>query len=605
MKIKLTDFIEQYLVSAGIHQVFMVTGGGAMHLNQSLGNSNSLRTVFNHHEQACAMGAESYYRSSNKIAVVNVTTGPGGTNAITGIYGAWTDSIGMLVISGQVKWETTVQSTDLPLRQLGDQEINIVQLVTPITKYAVTVTDPLSIKYHLDKALYLAANGRPGPVWLDIPMDVQGAVVNTNELSSFDPSELKIDQVEIDLSKVATEVVQRIAKSERPVIMVGTGIRLSQQRDNLVRLVEKLNIPVVTAWNAHDIIWTDHPLYIGRPGTIGDRAGNFAVQNADLLLILGCRLNIRQISYEWKSFARAAYKIWADIDLAELQKPTIKPDLPINCNLAHLVPQLLSNANTLSSGKHDDWIRWCKERKSRYPAYLPEYESSRPVNPYFFMNRLFEHLPDDASVVSGNGSACVISFQVARIKRHTRLYTNSGCASMGYDLPAAIGAAVAKPGKPIYCLAGDGSIMMNLQELQTIATNNLPIVIFLLNNNGYASIAQTHNSFFNGREVGSTPKSGLAFPDFADLCHGFGLKYSRIDTHNLIDQSLKEIIAEKGPHLCEVFVDPFQPFSPKLASRQVEPGVIVSSPLEDMHPFLPREELQDHLLIPEYIPNRK
>jgi acetolactate synthase-1/2/3 large subunit len=378
MKIKLTDFIEQYLVSAGIHQVFMVTGGGAMHLNQSLGNSNSLRTVFNHHEQACAMGAESYYRSSNKIAVVNVTTGPGGTNAITGIYGAWTDSIGMLVISGQVKWETTVQSTDLPLRQLGDQEINIVQLVTPITKYAVTVTDPLSIKYHLDKALYLAANGRPGPVWLDIPMDVQGAVVNTNELSSFDPSELKIDQVEIDLSKVATEVVQRIAKSERPVIMVGTGIRLSQQRDNLVRLVEKLNIPVVTAWNAHDIIWTDHPLYIGRPGTIGDRAGNFAVQNADLLLILGCRLNIRQISYEWKSFARAAYKIWADIDLAELQKPTIKPDLPINCNLAHLVPQLLSNANTLSSGKHDDWIRWCNEERVDIP---PTFQNMNPLAP--------------------------------------------------------------------------------------------------------------------------------------------------------------------------------------------------------------------------------
>jgi len=596
-QIKLSDYVAQKVVKHGIRHVFMVTGGGAMHLNHSLGTNKDLECVFNHHEQACAIAAEAYYRLTNTLALVNVTSGPGGTNAITGVYGAYVDSIGMVVLSGQVKWETTVRSTGLPLRQYGDQELDIEELVRPVTKYCVMVTDPQSIRYHLEKALYLATTGRPGPCWLDIPLNVQGAPIDPDTLPGFDPAELNEPWKQTDLNAVGNTILEKIAAAKRPVIFAGGGVRLSGQHNAFIKLANMLGIPVVTGWNAHDTIWDAHPNYAGRPGTIGDRAGNFVVQNADLLLILGSRLNIRQVSYNWQSFAREAYKIWVDIDPLEMQKPTVKADMPVLANLADLLPVLVARPYAGARPEQQEWLAWCKERQRRFPIVLAEYWQNERVNPYCFMKTLFDQLQDGQVVVTANGSACVVSFQTAELKLRQRLWTNSGCASMGYDLPGAIGACKASGNKPIVCLAGDGSIMMNLQELQTIVGYHLPIKIFILNNNGYFSIFQTHRSFFDGIEVGCGPSTGVTFPDFARLSEAFGLPFCRCANHGEMAQAIARTMAVEGPALCEIMLDENQPFAPKLGSKQLEDGRIVSPPLEDLSPFLSREELRDNMLI--------
>jgi acetolactate synthase-1/2/3 large subunit len=584
---KLSDYVAQKVVEHGIRHVFMVTGGGAMHLNHSFGTHKELECVFNHHEQACAIAAEAYYRLTNRLPVVNVTSGPGGTNAITGVYGAFVDSIGMLVISGQVKWETTVRSTGLPLRQYGDQELDIEELVRPVTKYCVMVTDPQTIRYHLEKAIYLATSGRPGPCWLDIPLNVQGAQIDPDTLPGFDPAELNEPWKRTDLTAVSSAILKKIAAAKRPVVFAGGGVRLSGQHEAFIRLVEKLGIPVVTGWNAHDVIWDAHPNYAGRPGTIGDRPGNFTVQNADLLLILGSRLNIRQVSYNWKSFAREAYKIWVDIDENELLKPTVKSDIPVLAAQPYAGP----------TQEHKEWLIWCKERQRKYPIVLPDYWNNERINPYCFMKTLFEQLHEGQIVVTANGSACVTSFQAAELKPGQRLWTNSGCATMGYDLPGAIGACKASGDKPIVCLAGDGSIMMNLQELQTIVGNHLPIKIFILNNRGYASIFQTHRNFFNGVEVGGGPKSGVTFPDFSRLSEAFGLPFRRCTKHEEMAVAIAATLAESGPAVCELMVDENVVFAPKLGAKQHPDGRITSPALEDLSPFLSREELRENMLI--------
>lgn len=594
---KLSDYIASKVVELGTRHVFMVTGGGAMHLNQSLGTKQELECVFNHHEQACAMAAEAYFRLTNRLALVNVTSGPGGTNAITGVYGAWTDSIGMVVISGQVKYETTVRSTGLPLRQYGDQELYIEELVRPITKYCVMVTEPQSIRYHMEKAFYLAMSGRPGPCWLDIPLDIQSARINVDDLKGFDLTELDEPWKRTDLKPVCAEILERLAQAKRPVIFAGGGIRLSGRYDAFLNLVEKLGIPVVTGFNGHDAIWASHPLYCGRPGTIGDRAGNFTTQNADLLLILGSRLNIRQISYNWATFAREAFKIWIDIDPLELQKPNLQPDLPVVADLAAILPILAAEVYTGPSQEHIEWLKWCKERMDAFPVVLEQYRQNSLVNPYCFMEALFERLDEGQTVVAANATACIVSFQAGKLKKGQRVWSNSGCASMGYDLPAAIGACKASENSPIVCLAGDGSIMMNLQELQTIASNRIPIKIFILNNNGYVSIFQTHRNFFNGCEVGAGPKSGVIFPDFRKLIEGFSLPYRRCSNHEEMADAIALTLSQQGPAVCEVVLDENQPFSPKLASKQLPDGKIVSPPLEDMAPFLSREELKQNMII--------
>ena len=594
---KLSDWVAQECVNQGVRHVFMVTGGGAMHLNHSFGTHPKLECIFNHHEQACAMGAEAYSRLNNQLAIVNVTSGPGGTNAITGVYGAYVDSISMVVISGQVKFETTVRSTKLPLRQYGDQELDIEPIVKSITKYCAMVTDPKTIRYHLEKAFYLARSGRPGPVWLDIPLDVQNAKVDPELLIGFDKKEIEESWRATDLQAAATEIFKRIRSAKRPVVFAGGGVRLAGRHKEFIEFIEKLGVPVVTGWNAHDVIWDAHPLNCGRPGSIGDRAGNFTVQNADLLLILGSRLNIRQVSYNWQSFAREAFKIWVDIDAEELKKPSVKADMPVHASLSDLLPILVTSSYEGPSSAHKSWLVWCRERMARYPIVLEEYWHRPEINPYCFMQALFECLENDQIIVTGNGSACVVSFQAAKLKKGQRLWTNSGCASMGYDLPAAIGLAKAAPGKKIVCLAGDGSLMMNLQELQTIAGYKLPIKIFILNNNGYSSIFQTHRNFFNGVEVGAGPKSGVSFPNFEKLARGFEIDYMSCVSHHDMSVTIEAAMLSDEPTICEVLLDPDQPFAPKLGAKQHPDGRITSPPLEDLSPFLPREELLENLLI--------
>jgi acetolactate synthase-1/2/3 large subunit len=601
MSIRVADYIAGFLAERGVRHVFLVTGGGAMHLNDAFGRCKGIQYVPCHHEQTCAMAAESYQRMTGRMAAVNVTTGPGGTNALTGVYGAYVDSQAMFVVSGQVKFETTIRSAPVPLRQLGDQEIDIISVVKPVTKYAEMVTDPRSIRIHLEKAWHLATTGRPGPVWLDIPMNVQGAQIDPASLPAWVP-EPDVDGPRpltgAPLAERCQALLARLLTAERPVVMAGGGVRASGRYDDFLAFVEALGVPVVTGWNAHDVLWDDHPLYAGRPGIIGDRPGNFTVQNADFLLVLGSRVNLRQVSYNWKAFARGAYKVMVDVDEAELKKPTLSIDLPIHASLQSFFDEMRGLQKPATKPAWRDWLAWCHERRRRYPVVLPEYRAATgKVNPYVFVEELFRQLPEGQKVVTGDGTACVVTFQAAHLRKGQRLYTNSGCASMGYDIPAAIGAAVGLGGEPVVCIAGDGSIMMNLQDLQTIRTLGLPIRIFVLNNEGYHSIRQTQQAYFPDNVVGCGLESRLGFPEWAKVADTFGLAFRRVDRHADLAATVADVLRHPAPILCEVVLDLGQQFAPKLASRRLEDGTMVSPPLEDMAPFLDRAELASNLLV--------
>ena len=502
--IKLSDFVAKYLKARGIKEMFMISGGGAMHLNDSFGASG-MKYYCSHNEQGSAISAEGYARVGQKLALVNVTTGPGGLNCLNGVFGAWTDSVPVLFISGQVKFPTTLVScSNIPLRQLGDQEVNIVSVVQPITKYAVMVTKAEDIKYHLERAIYEATNGRKGPVWLDIPINIQAAIIDERKLKGFIPPSQPKYNLRIK------EITGALKKAKRPLIVVGHGIRLSGQIDNFKKLIKKWNVPVVTTLNGFDLLEDNCQNFVGRIGTIGQRCGNFDLQQADVILFLGTRNNIRQASYNYENFAKNAIKIIVDIDKAELKKPTVKPDIPVWADLAVFIPVLLKNNIKLSTSV---WLKHCQKLKKKYPP-LKEFKikANSSINPYLFIEKLTEKLNTNATVVGSNGTACVAFFQAAKVKKGQRMFVNSGDASMGYGLPAAIGAAVAKK-RDIICLEGDGSIMMNLQELQTVKNYDLPIKIFILNNDGYISIIQTQRNFF-GRFTACNKKTGVGLPDF-------------------------------------------------------------------------------------------
>ena len=606
---RVADYIAQRLAAAGLTHVFMVTGGGAMHLNDAFGRAKGLTVVCLHHEQACAMAAEGYARLGGKPAVLNVTTGPGGINALNGVFGAYTDSVPMVVVSGQVRRETIAGNVSAGLRQLGDQEVDIVRMVGGITKSAVTVQDPARIRYEIEKALHLAVTGRPGPTWVDVPIDIQGMSIDVDALIGFDPYEagacLALESEAAPLTggalrQAARTVLERLAASKRPCVLPGTGVRTAGVADRFLAVARALGAPVATAFNAHDLMADDNPLYVGRAGTVGDRAGNFAVQNADFLLVLGCRLNIRQISYNWDSFARSAFQAMVDIDKAEMAKPTLRIDLPIHADLGAFFDALEAELPAFRPGRAAaDYLAWCQARRARYPVVLPEYwRSPAPVNPYCFAHTLFEALDENDIVVTGDGTACVVTFQAAVIKQGQRLFSNSGSASMGYDVPAAIGAWFAAPGaRRIVCLAGDGSVMMNLQELQTIVGARLPVKLFILNNDGYHSIRQTQQNYFPDNVVGCGPESGVTFPDFLKLGAAFGFPVSRIAAHEGMGAAITAMLDADGPALCEVILDKAQPFAPKLSSRRLEDGSMVTSALEDLAPFLSREEMADNMLL--------
>jgi acetolactate synthase-1/2/3 large subunit len=595
MKIKLADYIADFFANQGVKDIFTVTGGGAMHLNDAFGHHQKLECIYNHHEQACSIAAEGYTRLTNKLAVVCVTSGPGGTNAITGVLGGWLDSIPMFIVSGQVKRETTVYATHLPLRQLGDQEFDIISSVRSMTKYSEIVLQPTEIAYHLEKAYYLCLSGRGGPVWLDIPLDVQAAIIETDQLRHFnvETETIYMEKPVYDTSKTLA-IIGKLKAAKRPVILAGTGIRLGESHNAFLRLIEELKIPVVTAWNAHDLLWDENPYYCGRPGTIGTRGGNFVLQNADLLLVLGCRCNIRQISYNYHQWSPKAYKIFVDIDKSELLKPTISVDLPIWANVKDVIHHLLENElSACNSHEHKFWLNWCRNINNKYPATLPEYYTSKGVlNPYVFVTEFTKRLKDDDKIICGNGSACVIGFQASVIKKKTRLFTNSGCAAMGYGFPAAIGCAVAEKGKRVICIDGDGSFQMNLQELQTVVYNKLNLKIIYFNNNGYHSIRQTQTNLFKDRPlVGVTDGTGLSFPEMEKIAWAYSIPYIKITTKEQIP-TLIDFIQDEGPVFCEVIVDQTQNFAPKLSSRVLADGSIVSPEIDDMYPFLDRKEYE-------------
>ncbi len=597
MKVKVAQYIADFLAENGIKDCFMVTGGGAMHLDDALGHNENLHCVFNHHEQACAIAAEAYTRMTGKLAAVCVTSGPGGTNAITGVMGGWLDSIPMFILSGQVKRETTIWSCpEIGLRQLGDQEFDIVHSVKNMTKYAVMLTDPNEVSYHLEKALYMAETGRGGPVWIDVPLDVQGAMIETEDLIHFNPEKEKIEEIPKVTPETAGLILEKIKEAKAPLILAGTGIRLGNAEDEFLKLVNKLQIPVVTAWNANDTVAFDNPYFAGMPGTVGTRPGNFAVQNCDLLLSLGCRLNIRMIGYNHFNFAENAYKIVVDIDKKELKKPTICPDMPVNADVKDIIGELL-NADYAVQEKHKSWVKWCRDLVFRFPAAQDDYhkpeESCAPVNPYIFMDKLFGQLEEDDRIICGNGSACVITFQAAKIKQGQRMFTNSGCAAMGYGFPAAVGVAVADNSKRTICIDGDGSFMMNIQELATVFHNKLNIKIILINNNGYHSIRQTQSNLFKPPFIGIDGDSGISFPDFSKVADAFHLNYFRIENEKDCDGMIKKVLLSDGPCICEVIVDEKQNFAPKSSSKVLPDGRIVSPSLEDMAPFLPRKEFDD------------
>lgn len=590
---KVAKYVAQFLEQANIEHIFTVTGGGAMHLNDAFGHSEHLTCIYNHHEQASAIAAEAYTRHTGKLAVVCVTTGPGGTNAITGVLGGWLDSIPMLIISGQVKRETTIYASEVPLRQLGDQEFNIIDSVRPMTKYCAMVKEPEEIRYHLEKALYLSCNGRGGPAWIDIPLDIQGAQIEPEKLIGFVEEDYKQGFIPSYGKSLSEVILHKIQEAKRPVVFAGAGIRLSGGYDAFLKLIDKLQIPVVTAWNSHDLIWDTHPLYCGRPGTLGDRGGNFVVQNSDLLLILGSRLNIRQISYNYKLFAPEAFKILIDIDENELRKPTIAPDMPIHADVKEVMESLLRTEYHSDNFSHIKWLKVAKELNRKYPVVLPEYyEKNISLNPYVFIKELFKEFIEGEDIICGNGSACVISFQAGIMKKGQRMFTNSGCAAMGYGFPAAIGVCVANNNKRTICIDGDGSFQMNIQELQTVVYNRLNIKIIYLNNNGYHSIRQTQTNLFQPPLVGVCDGNGLSFPDAEKIAYAYGIPYIKIDKSEDIRDKAEKLLSMEGPVFCEAIVDPKQSFAPKLSSKVLPDGRMVSPELDDLFPFLGREEYE-------------
>ena len=592
---KLSDYIFQYLHSNyGVEDIFMVTGGGAMHLNDSIGHTHDIHYYCNHHEQASAIAAEGYYRASGKLCVTNVTTGPGGTNTITGVLGQWCDSIPALYLSGQVKQSTTLSACPgLSLRQLGDQEANIVDIVKPITKFAVMMTDPNNIKYYLDKCVYIATTGRPGPVWLDIPLDIQAAIIDEKQLREFDPNEIQPYFDQSLLKEQVSLLIKKIKKAKSPIIYVGNGVRLAGETERFISLVETLHIPVVTAISGSDIIWYNHPLFYGKPGICGDRIGNIMVQNADLLIILGTRLSIRQVSYAYDLFAPKAYKVIVDIDSAEMNKPTLAIDLKIHADIKCFFDSLFEKLKDFSLPDFTDWLNWGRKCEMLLPSLFDDNPSiDGYISSYVFTDELFQQLSAGDVVVTGNGTAYTSTFQAMKVKKGVRVFANQGCAAMGYDLPAAIGACISNYNGRTILITGDGSIQMNIQELQTIVSYRLPIKIFILENEGYLAIKTTQKSFFNGKYTGSNPISGVVCPNMERIAEAYGIPFIRIkEEGEKLNKTIQQVLNSNGTYICEIVMHSEQTLFPKSASFMDDKGNMRSAPLEKMEPFM-SDELQ-------------
>jgi len=591
---KLSDYVFSTIADLGVTDVFTVSGGAAMHLLDSLGTNKSLKYVTTHHEQAAAMAAEGYARTKRKPGVALVTSGPGGTNALTGVCGAWIDSIPTIFISGQVTSNSLIG--DSGLRQCGIQESDIVSLVKSVTKYSVTVTDPSQIKYHLQKAIHLATTGRPGPVWLDIPLDIQSKVIIPDKLPSYEPKVCQ-SSASIPLHDMVQKCVEMLEKAHRPVLISGYGIRLAEGEKQFLEMIEKLGIPVINSWTTSDLISSNHELCIGRCGIFGDRAGNFTVQNSDLLLSVGSRLSVPQTGYQPHLFAREAKKILVDIDPVQLKRSSLKLDLPIQADAREFMTELINQWGVRKPLSIDKWLGRCRGWREKYPIVLEEYKELKDaVNSFHFIDVLSKKLDNTAVVVTDMGTSFTCTMQTFKTKLGQRLFTSSGHASMGFGLPGAIGACVGHGRQKTICVSGDGGLQMNIQELQTLAQFQFPIILFVLNNQGYLTIKATQQNHF-GRFVGSEKSSSVTCPDIVKVAQAHEIATERISNTEELHAKIDGVLNASGPLVCEVIMPETQPLIPRVSSLKKPDGSIVSKPLEDLFPFLDRDEFAKNMIV--------
>ena len=596
-KIRVADFVIEYLRKIGINYIFLVPGGGAMFLNDAVAKCKSMQFIANHNEQASTICAEAFSRVNEELGVAMVTTGPGSTNAITGVAGAWIESVPLLVISGQVKREDL--KLDSGVRQKGPQEVDITSIVQSITKYAKTIQKPTDIKYELEKAIFLAKDGRKGPVWLDVPLDIQAAEVNSNIIRGFKTKKVKDSKDSKDNLKYE-KILKLIYEAKRPLFLIGHGVRLSGAEKQFKKLIQLLKIPTVFTWNALDLMEYKNNLNIGRPGTVALRAGNFAVQNCDLLISIGARLDNVVTAYNPKNFARYAKKIIVDIDIAELKKFTHKVDFKIQSDAKSFIYKLLKKLNKKKLVKYSDWIKKWNSWKNKYCLNdgVP-FPKKGIISHFHLVDKISNAIPEDSLVVTGSSGLAVESFYTAfRNKKNQRVFLTSGLGSMGYGIPALIGSAAATKKKNIFAIESDGSLMMNIQELATLKSLDRIVKIIIMNNNGYASIRNTQNNYFKGRSIATDSSSQLNIPPIKDLAHAFNIKSIQIKRIEELEKKLKFMVDFKESIICEVMLKKDDILWPKSAAIPQKNGSIISMPLEDMSPLLSREELKQQMIYP-------
>jgi acetolactate synthase I/II/III large subunit len=599
---KLSDYVFRTIADCGVKHVFLVPGGGAMHLNDSLSRCGDLAFVCNLHEQASAIAAENYSKATNHLGVALVTTGPGATNAITGLAGAWLDSTPCLFLSGQVKRADRMFTPDgmpLGVRQVGMQEVDIVSIVRPLSKYAVTIDDPNFIRYHIEKALYLAKSGRPGPVWIDIPLDVQAMSIEPIELPGFDPRECETG-LAVDIESLVGETICALNRSERPMLLAGNGIRLARAEKEFLELVSLLDVPVESTWLAIDLVADNHPLFVGRPGSLAPRGANFAIQNCDFLLTIGARLDRVTTGYSPERLARAAHKVMVDIDPTELSKMGSSIQTKVQADAGEFMGALLRRRSEIQRKDRSAWKRRCAEWKARYPIIQPEHRKPDGlVSMYHLAEALQDVLPDNTPIVSGSSGSAIELFLLAlRVKTGQRIFHTTALGAMGFAIAASIGVCMANGRRPLVCVDGDGGFQFNIQELETVSRLQLPITFFVLNNDGYASIRISQTSFFGSPRIGCNRETGQSLPDIGKVAQAYGLKTDTIRDQSDLRNDLRRVLARGGPLVCDTIILPDEFRGPRLSSVQRPDGSFVSKPLEDLYPFLPREEFLSNMLIP-------
>lgn len=596
MATRVADYILETIARNGVEHVFFLPGGGAMHLNNALLKNRSLRAVSMLHEQGASIAAEGYARTTGLFGACMVTSGPGATNAITGLCGAWFESTPVIVISGQVKRADL--KGDSKVRQLGTQELDIVTVVRSVTKYAVCLTDPTQVRYEVEKALFLMRSGRPGPVWLDIPLDVQATLIDPESQVGYTTPSSSAEQ-EFNCDAAALKVAGMLMSAKRPVLLLGNGVHCAGAADEARYLVEQMKVPTQTTWIGADLLEYTHPLYFGRPGTVASRGANFTIQNADLVIAIGCRMDYSITGYDRKQFARGAEVVVVDVDASEIDKLGELPKLGVVADAGAFIARLSSTLKSLPPPDFGEWIARCEDWKQRYPVVLPEYyEQLGYSNTYVFTQTLCQELATNDLLIPGSSGASIDTFWLSvQLKKGQRIAATGGLGAMGYGLPAAIGGCIGSRGRRTISVDGDGGFMLNVQELEVVRRLNLPIKFFILNNNGYASIRASQNGYFK-EVIGCDKDSGLTLPDISKVAHAFGIKYFQIDDQAEMRSSIREALDFDGPSICEVMVQPDQAIGPRVSSRLGKGGVMISTPLEDLYPFLDREELRSNMLVP-------